>query len=102
MSGDVEALAQAIRVADGNHDLGAGALAEALLPWLAEQIAAAEQRGREGERERIAQAIEARRGTLHNAGAWEDLTIAARIAREGGGEERSSRARHLRTHQEAS
>ena len=51
---------------------------------LAEQIAAAEQRGREVERERIAQAIEARRGTLHNAGSWEDLTIAARIAREGG------------------
>ena len=51
---------------------------------LAEQIAAAEQRGREDERERVAVAIEARRGTLHNAGSWEDVTIAARIARAGG------------------
>lgn len=34
---DVEALAQEIRRVDGNHDLGAGALAEALQPFLQAQ-----------------------------------------------------------------
>lgn len=32
---DVDALAQEIRRVDGNHDLGAGALAEALTPFIA-------------------------------------------------------------------
>ena len=31
---NVDALAQEIRRVDGNHSLGAGALAEALLPWI--------------------------------------------------------------------
>ena len=31
---DVDALANEIRRVDGNHWLGAGALAEALMPWL--------------------------------------------------------------------
>jgi hypothetical protein len=30
----VDELAQEIRRVDGNHDLGAGALAEALMPWI--------------------------------------------------------------------
>ena len=34
---DVDALAQEIRRVDGNHDLGAGALAEALQPFLQSQ-----------------------------------------------------------------
>lgn len=34
---DVDVLAQEIRRVDGNHDLGAGALAEALLPFLQDQ-----------------------------------------------------------------
>lgn len=34
---DIDALAQEIRRVDGNHDLGAGALAEALMPFLKAQ-----------------------------------------------------------------
>jgi hypothetical protein len=52
--GEVEAidsLAQEIRRVDGKHELGAAALAEALMPWVAAQ--------RAEERERIAQAVEA-------------------------------------------
>ncbi|MBB4799705.1 hypothetical protein HNP32_003465 [Brevundimonas bullata] len=37
----VDDLAQEIRRVDGNHSLGAGALAEALLPFLSERLAAA-------------------------------------------------------------
>lgn len=37
----VEELAQEIRRVDGNHDLGAGALAEALVPFLSSMLAAA-------------------------------------------------------------
>jgi hypothetical protein len=36
----VDSLAQEIRRVDGTHNLGAGALAEALMPWLAEHDAA--------------------------------------------------------------
>lgn len=36
---DVDALAQEIRRIDGNHSLGAAALAEALMPFLQEQMA---------------------------------------------------------------
>lgn len=35
---DVDDLAQEIRKVDGNHCLGAGALAEALAPWLERTI----------------------------------------------------------------
>jgi hypothetical protein len=52
---DVEALAAEIRRVDGSHSLGAGALAEALMPLLAARIAAAEK----AHGERIAAAIEA-------------------------------------------
>ncbi len=37
----VDDLAQEIRRVDGNHDLGAGALAEALVPFLSDRLAAA-------------------------------------------------------------
>lgn len=48
---DVDSLAQEIRRVDGNHSLGAGALAEALMPFLSAAIAtalapAASQEGR--------------------------------------------------------
>jgi hypothetical protein len=36
-----EALAQEIRRVDGNHSISAGALAEALMPWLASALEAA-------------------------------------------------------------
>lgn len=37
----VDELAQEIRRVDGNHDLGAGALAEALMPFLSSRLSAA-------------------------------------------------------------
>lgn len=40
-SAEIDVLAQAIRVADGSHNLGAGALAEALMPTVREFMARA-------------------------------------------------------------
>lgn len=42
---EIDVLAQAIRVADGNHDLGAGALAEALMPTVRSLMARAWDEG---------------------------------------------------------
>lgn len=55
---DVDALAQEIRCVDGSNSLGAGELAEALMPFIARALAAAEQRGAERERERCAKVAE--------------------------------------------
>ncbi len=85
--GTVDDLAQTIRVVDGSHSLGAGALAEAILA--SDWLAAEQERVRQEERERIAAAIEvpmrrhdgAQVGFSAVGDAYAD---AARIARQGG------------------
>ena len=43
MSDKLNALSNEIRRVDGGHSLGAGALAEALMPWFAEELRKAKE-----------------------------------------------------------
>ena len=45
MSDKLNALSNEIRRVDGGHSLGAGALAEALMPWFAEELRKAKEIG---------------------------------------------------------
>ena len=65
-------------------DATTGAAAILDSDWLTARVALAVTEARADERERIATAIESRRGGLHNSGSFEGMTIAARIARKGG------------------
>ena len=60
----VDDLAQEIRRVDGSNSLGAGALAEAIMPFLGRALAAERERATLAERERISKALDEAVGLL--------------------------------------